>query len=225
MVTCPAAGPPHCRRSPCPGAKTCFETSKAIAIPPLRRALPLALRGPALKPITPCDPTLKNRASRDGGFVPSTCRGPDAVPDPADRFLAATATALNLKRLMVDENVLHGRGFEVLANRCPDPSAGSVRRRARSQDRPAAKPGCDRASRCLGTGNLGLAARAARCAAAAARRAAPDRWRRAAARARRWRGRATWPPGVMPGGTPAAPRIRSPPRRSAGSAASPRRGS
>jgi PIN domain nuclease of toxin-antitoxin system len=37
--------------------------------------------------------------------------------DPADRFLAATAAALDLKLVTADERLIDGRGYAVLANR------------------------------------------------------------------------------------------------------------
>ena len=37
--------------------------------------------------------------------------------DPADRFLAATAAALDLQLVTADEHLLAGRGYRVLANR------------------------------------------------------------------------------------------------------------
>ena len=37
--------------------------------------------------------------------------------DPADRFLAATAAALDLELVTADERLLAGRGYRVLANR------------------------------------------------------------------------------------------------------------
>jgi PIN domain nuclease of toxin-antitoxin system len=37
--------------------------------------------------------------------------------DPADRFLAATASVYDLTLVTADERLLHGTGFETLANR------------------------------------------------------------------------------------------------------------
>ena len=37
--------------------------------------------------------------------------------DPADRFLAATAKSFGLTLVTADENLIHGRGYAVLANR------------------------------------------------------------------------------------------------------------
>jgi PIN domain nuclease of toxin-antitoxin system len=40
-----------------------------------------------------------------------------AHKDPADRFLAATAKTFNLTLVTADQNLIHGRGYSVLANR------------------------------------------------------------------------------------------------------------
>ena len=67
------------------------------------------------------DDALRTAPMREAPLTRAVVRALGSITtphrDPADRFLAATAAALDLQLVTADEQLLAGRGYRVLANR------------------------------------------------------------------------------------------------------------